>query len=564
MGSRLSPERGSSREFGRDVALHLNSDATGAYPADLTPPAAARSLGLRLAPWALLLLFATLAWILRAPAMLTRQDDARYLVLARALRMGTYRDLMWPGAPWHHMYPPGFPALLAAWIAIGGERFDWLIVLHITLSALSLGVMYLAVRRGISPLIALVSLAVLAVSPRYIGQAGQVGSESSLALCFSLAIWVSVAVPRGGRQVALLIALSLLAPIMRTAGIALPAAVGLCWLSERRYRDAALLAGIGIVILGALIAWTLKDPTPLAGSSYAGDLGAVKPAHVSLVVTLLRRVMASADYYLARSVPVLMSAPTIEGTIIDNVISATLLSSGLLVGIWLAWKGFRIAALTVVFSGLLLMMWPYQQIRFLVPLAPMLVPLILLGLQWMIARIGPSVATPVISVIALVFVLNGIVSDRAQFTSTPGCVRGRPIPDDHCLPPDQASFFHAATFVRDRLPPQARILSAKSEPLYVYTGRTTLPTAFWLVRDSTSIWNGLRREGAEYILLGALHIGEINFFAPLLASHCHSLDLVASFPPHTYLFRTMPPVSDSTAACDALANYRRTVVPPPQ
>ena len=143
-------------------------------------------------PLVLLAIYAVLAWRLRAPAMLTRQDDARYLVLARAIRAGTYRDLLWPGAPWHHMYPPGFPAVLALWTGVGGEAFDWLVVLHILLSALALGAMYLAVRRGMSPRMALLSLAVLAVSPSYIAQAGQVGSESALALCFSVALWASV------------------------------------------------------------------------------------------------------------------------------------------------------------------------------------------------------------------------------------------------------------------------------------------------------------------------------------------------------------------------------------
>ena len=32
-------------------------------------------------------------------------------------------------APAHHLYPPGYPDLLAVWMAIAGQRFSWFIVL---------------------------------------------------------------------------------------------------------------------------------------------------------------------------------------------------------------------------------------------------------------------------------------------------------------------------------------------------------------------------------------------------------------------------------------------------
>lgn len=515
----------------------------------------------RALPWLLLALFSVLSWIQRAPALLTRQDDARYLGLARAIRMGTYRDFMWPGAPWHHMYPPGFPALLAVWTAIGGERFDWLIVLHILLAVLALGMTFLAVRRGMSPLIGVLSLAVLAVSPRYIANAGQVGSEGALALCFAAALWASVALPDGRRQVVILVALSMLAPLMRSAGMALPAAVGLCWLSQRRYRDAAVLTAVGVVVLGALMAWTLADPVTVAGSSYAGDLALAKGRHAGFVGLMVRRLLASLDYYLARALPVLLAMPTLEGSIVDNLIGASLLAIGLLAGTLRSFARFRVASLLLVMSGLLLAVWPYQQSRFLVPLAPLLVPIILYGLEALLARMKPSIATAGITTISLVLMLSGLKETGSVYLATRGCERGRAIPADNCVSPDQASFFHAAVYVRDSLPKQARILSAKSEPLYFYSGHTTLPTSLWLGRDTTAFWDGLRREQAEYVLLGALHVASVRDLAPRLKAHCDALEVVASFPPHTHLFRITDPAPSRIAACDTLESYRKSVHP---
>ena len=80
-------------------------------------------------PVLLLIVHAAFAWIGRAPGIVTREDDARYLLRARALQAGTYQELWSPGLPAHHRYPPGYPDLLAVWMAIGGERFSWFIVL---------------------------------------------------------------------------------------------------------------------------------------------------------------------------------------------------------------------------------------------------------------------------------------------------------------------------------------------------------------------------------------------------------------------------------------------------
>ena len=55
-------------------------------------------------------------------------------------------------------------------------------------------------------------------------------------------------------------------------------------MSQRRYRDAAVLTAVGVVVIGALIAWTLADPVTLAGSSYAGDLALAKGGHSGFVV----------------------------------------------------------------------------------------------------------------------------------------------------------------------------------------------------------------------------------------------------------------------------------------
>ena len=131
---------------------------------------------------------------------------------------------------------------------------------------------------------------------------------------------------------------------------------------------------------------------------------------------------------------------------------------------------------------------------------------------------------------------------------------------------DQASFFNLVRYVRDSLPPDARLLAAKAAPLYYYTNRQTIPAAQAVGMDTARFWSKLRRERVDYVALGALHITEFPRLAHRLRERCRDLSLVAAFPPRTYLFRIGPVPSaaaDSAVgaprdnrACAAIRQYQ--------
>ena len=72
---------------------------------------------------ALLVLHAALAWSGREIAVLTAQDDVRYMLLGTSLRGLSYRDLFLVGTPPHNVYPPGYPAFLAVWSVVASGSF---------------------------------------------------------------------------------------------------------------------------------------------------------------------------------------------------------------------------------------------------------------------------------------------------------------------------------------------------------------------------------------------------------------------------------------------------------
>ncbi|HET7457746.1 MAG TPA: glycosyltransferase family 39 protein [Gemmatimonadaceae bacterium] len=528
----------------------------------------------------LLVVHALLAWAGRAPGILTRQDDSRYLLLARALRHGTYRDLMWPGAPYHHMYPPGYPLLLAAWGALGGDRFGWLVLLQIALSVGALALAFDAARRAAGDTVALCALTILAVNPELLSWSGQIASEGALAFCFAAAVWGATALRPGRRQVVVVLAAALAAPLMRTAGVVLPAAVVVAWLLERRYRDALVAALASAVVVVPLLVWTMRDPTLVPGSSYAADLVAAPGGQVvaggaaSMWSVLARRIAVNAMFYPTQAVPWLLPLPTVPGTIVDNVVGASLVVLALVAGVVRERRALLLGILALLASAALLLVWPYHVARYVAPLLPLLVPLLVAGAAGLGAAVGRARGATVAAAMAtLVVAGTGVARTSAGITAAARCARdGAPLPDTRCLAADEASFFDAARFVRDSLPADARILSAKSEPLHLYAGRPTAPASVVVRLDSASFWRALGGMGVDYVLLGALQEDERPLLARHLAERCATLQLVRSFPPHTYLFR-LPARGDTTATtralpppteppgCAALRAYERETVP---
>lgn len=531
----------------------------------------------------LLIINACIAWIGRSPGVLTGQDDARYITLAHSLRIGEYRDLMWPGAPWHHMYPPGYPALLTLWTIIGGERFDWLVSLQVLMSTATVALVYFAARRAFSPMIALGAVVLCVVNPSLLDLAGRIDSEVPLAFCLALVVWASTVLAPGRLQAAVILAAAVAAPMIRSVGVVLPVAVVLYWILHRRYREAVLAAVLATIVVGGLLWWTLADSPNVPGSSYAADVKFMAPLgnHTSKYVAFLRemfrRVVANLAYYPSQGLTWILPTPTIAGTLIDNVVLSVALSLSTVAGLVRAYRRQSMAMAIILFFIGLLLVWPYQVARFLVPLLPVLYPVILAGAAALAANGGSRARTLAVSTAVLLIAGTGAFRTAIALESSARCRRGDAIPEAACLTPSQASFMAATRFVKQSLPSNARIVSAKSEPLYFYTGHITVPYQPLTILDSAGFWRALQRDSAEYILLGDLHWSEPFRLAGRVKERCRDLQLVAVFPPRAYLFRLPPAASSDSgsaatpvrspgsgsptlSACEAIAKYGPALV----
>lgn len=499
---------------------------------------------------------AALAWLGRVPGILTNEDSLRYVVLARALKAGQYRDLMTPGTPAHHLYPPGFPTLLGVWTAIGGEAFSWLVLQQIAFSVAALAITFVTLRRVTSPLVTLATLVTLAVNPALVASAGEIMSENALTFFFTLAVWASACMAPGPRQVAVLIATGVAAMTVRTAGLVLPVAIVGHLLLSRRIRDAVIAAALFAMTLGPLIWWTARNPTAVVGLSYAADLTVASRGGGTFAREFIGRMTVNLQYYLTIALPHLLAVPTAAGTIVDNIASTAIVIAGVVIGMVRSLKRLRVAGFTLFVSAGLYLVWTWRVDRYVVPLIPIIITLLLLGIE----RIGMarSQRTALLVVVATcaILIMTSAVRLRDHLTTFTGCDRSQVFTDPRCTTPGARGFFAAVRYVDDSLPRDARLGAVKATSVYYYTGRQTTPLQPIVPLDSTTFNAQLVASNLQYLLLSSIHSADLRL-SRQLAERCRRLDVIASFAPRTHLFRLLDTPAADTTACLVINEYRR-------
>lgn len=508
----------------------------------------------------LLALHASLAWLARAPGILTGADDATYLTLARSLRELGYHDLFRVELPWHAQYPPGYPVLLALWGPLVGERLDGITLLGIAASAAALGLAFLALRRLFSPQVALLCLLPLAVNPYLIATAGEIASEAPYLLFSVLALWALAGREVSPRARFVAGAAALAAALTRSVGATLLVALIAHWLLERRFRAAAGLAAVSTATVGLWLLWTAIAPEQHPGVSYFADAvfrGAAPDR--SLAAVLAARLATNLPAYLGAMVPQRLPLPGAPGTLLDNVLAGAVALLSLGFALLLLLRRWRPAALYLLAYAALLALWPYALSRFLVPVLPLLVAAAVLGAGEAAARLRTRWKTPAMLTLALLLTVMGTALTVQMLRETAACARGEPIPTGACLRSDQASFLAAARYAGAHTPADAVFLTAKPPTLYYYSGRRSIGFEDALAGPRHRFLQRLDERGADYILLGSVHSGEPYSLAPRLEENCAWLAVVAVFPPRTYLFRRRDAAggAEGEAACQAVAEYRR-------
>ncbi len=444
-------------------------------------------------------------------------DNAEFIVLARSLAQGEGLSYIHSPEPAPATkFPFGFPLLLAPLAWAFPEDWVPMKALVLALFALGMGVLYQLARErvGVWPALAVVALSLMAgrsylthdaagmaFGPMLLHFSHQVMSEVPYLTFSLLALWL---VDRGVGRDGLRgngwllggLACTIWACFIRTAGIALAAAVASHLLLRRDFRRCLLFVGATLV---CWLPWTLRNQAVGSGGVYLKQLFMVNPYRPEQgwldLPGFLERFIGQVDRYLRGWPEVLV--PSLSGT--DSI-----LHPGPLLVIVLASaatvlcirRGEHLLLLyTALYMGMLLL-WSWPGERFLVPVVPVVV---LLGV-WTVLQVRGRLAA------------MGRAAHHAGRLAVWGCLGAWLIAhaggvgrladyagDDY--PANWQRYHDAGKWIEANTPEEAVVLCRKGFWMHVVSGRRVVGFPF---EEPGAVLAHMEREGVDFVVVERL------------------------------------------------------------
>ncbi|HEX5072845.1 MAG TPA: glycosyltransferase family 39 protein [Gemmatimonadaceae bacterium] len=504
-----------------------------------------------------------LAWQLRARGIFTFGDDAAYLLLGRSLRAFNYREPYFVGNPVAARFPPGYPAFLAAVTGPFGEHLGLVSAAGILVSVAGMLFLFDVVRRRWSTELALLVIAAAAVNPQLLANASNVQSETLYTTLTLGSLWAADRAvgqrdrrERGVRAAVVAGGLAIAAALTRSVGVTLIGALGLHWLFRRRYRWVMVFAAASAVTVGAWLSWTVVAPAREVRRSYVDDAVNIRVGDGSLRSTIVERLKGNVVTYGGQAVIEQLALPLTSRTRLDNVGWVLAIVVLLTIGLLSAWGRWNAVVWYVGAYGALLAVWAWTIERFLGPVLPLLIALIVIG-----AGVASSVLTGrrqwlAPAIVAMVLAGAALREDAREVTRALECDRARV----DCALPRELDFLDAVAYLAGHSAPDARVIAPKAPSLYYHARRQAL---FWdevvnLPLDSLDGF--LRRARVSYIITTPVFSDGLTVVS-LSLRDCARLDLVRAFSPYTLLLAVRPegaPPAPDGAACRALERAAKT------
>ena len=481
-----------------------------------------------------------LGLLLYEPVLYTGGDNAGYMILGDALRSGEgYRDVYRPDAPLHTKYPPGYPALLAVAGFFGGLQLFK--VLSLAASAAAVGLTYRVGRRMAGPRVGLVAAAVVAVNPVLLQYSHWVLTETAFTAVTLLAVACylrreGAADPawRGG------LASATGAFFLRTAGAPLLAATVATHVVRREWRRTLVSAVVTAIAAGG---WFVYQRVAPGGRDYFGEFARVGTGAGEVgslgSLELITRAGDHLWYYVATGFPWSVLGSSIRAS--DEALPVVLLGlllTGLAVAGWVG-RARDEAGLPEWFAlfyvGLISVWW--KDLRFLLPLYPLLVIYVLLGAR--AATRALSLASSrdrrgVTAAIGVLLVVPGVGSSARLVPERVACVAAYRA-GDPCLPGRWRSFHAAARWAGDNVREDAVFANRKPRIFYWISGHRGEVYPF--TTDHEELFRGLEEMGADFVVVDVVSRTTPTFLVPAIESRLDWFGQVYSegSPPTTIL-----------------------------
>ena len=512
----------------------------------------------RLFAMVLALINVALVWHFRVPAISSWQDDSQYILLSREIAHGDYRDSHDVSAPPHAKYPPGYPTFLAGLSAVFGERETVFLFVNALLSAGALLLFIAWGRRCLSTPVWAAIASLVAVNPETILVSGKILSEPLFLFVVYLSLWLETrqAPARSSGTWRATITGSVVT-VVRSAGLAISVGLIGARLAQRRWAAAAALALLTLATGGWWAWYSAKAPQSQERALYVADFQKVLAIDESPIRAIGQRIRYKAEELTIDELPTALSIPIIKGQRIDNAIGALVIVALLPLGIVLLWKLSKSAAAVLLAYGALYVVWPYGQVRLIVPVVPLILASLFLGAEHLGKQLRrPWAAPAAVALLGVYFALGVAIRFSSERHIYDGCVKSdAPRSQAACFPMEgDWAFLQAAAFVKEQGP--SVVFTDKDAAFYYLSGHKTANANVLIREDSTTIADALRDRGVEWVVTS--YVGPLrHHMGSLVAKACREFELVRQFDAHTTVLRLRQPYDSSANACDALAIWRR-------
>ncbi len=464
----------------------------------------------------------------------TGGDNASYIILAESiLRPGDgYSDNITPGAPKPHtQYPFGYPLLLSPAVWLFGRNVVVLKLFSIALAVGSVAIFSALAGRLLPPAAwAGLTLAV-ALNPVIVDYSHWVLSEiaflffSLLSLYLMLRSEEPASAGKYGRWFWLgVLSLAFTAHI-RTIGLGF-AVAGFAYYGLRRCWVRLAVFTVAVSLL--LAPWMIRNRLVTQGENagYANQLLLKNPytpeegtvGVAGLAGRVLRNVKIYAGGELAR---VVLGSELVSGKnaaiVTVSVLCALLILTGLAAGL-AGGPGFLEVYVMVYLSVVLL--WPeaWSDVRFLMPVVPLLLFFLVRGVE-LAARLVSSTASAAGYPAAAAALVLATVGLGCQLTRVPENLSmiGRYLDGDPYAgyPINWRRLFEAADWVAENTPESSVITVRKPRLFYLHTGRKVNGYPFTTDRDSVFV----EISRTDYVVIDAVSGTTYRYLVPAVQEH---------------------------------------------
>jgi len=452
-------------------------------------------------------------------------DSAQYIIVAEAAAKGLgFKMINCPGSPVSFLYPPVFPALLAAVELLFGRNFYAMYWLIAFLGWLALIFFYRVFKKYSDKDTAFYSVLFLACSGFYLAYSFKyIRSEIPYLFFSALSFWaMRLYCKRPGyfNLYGLLLAAGLLLGYFtRYIGIALfVGVVAFLWFIKKDRKKALFIAASFLFFFGVwnIFKFFYKDHViSQTGLIFMADIyNPQKGTVLTHPGVLVWRSIDGIAYYasfLARTFTNFLPDRWRVGAWPDFITAALLLF-----GIWVKARDKKEQPFIfyMVTYSIVILLWPAREHgRFFLPLLPFCVFYIFSALTFIMRRCCPKRPKLWCAVAALMLIAGNAASIKHLYAQ-----------EHRRVAPNLEDLKAGYRWLKENSAPDDIVVSRKPVLVYFYCGRRSIIYPF--TEDKEKIWSAIRDNDVKYILVDIYSREDVHYIIPMLNEHRKDLRLV--------------------------------------